>query len=218
MTTEPMTSANLDDIDRQASHEAIAVDRSASMMPAKRDAQTVARLRALVVAHHALVWRSLRRFGVSPIRVDEAVSRVFDVLVRRLDEVEVGKEAAFLVQVCIRTASELRRADKRRAQIEEQGAEELQDAPSPEELFERREARALLDRVLDELDPDSRAVFVLHELEQMTLASIATLLEIPLGTAKSRHRRGREQFERAAEELRRTLDSQTINPGQGAER
>jgi RNA polymerase sigma-70 factor (ECF subfamily) len=173
------------------------------------------RLRAVVVGQHAFVWRMLRRFGVSALRVDEAVSRVFDVLTRRLDEVLPGKEQAFLVQVCTRVASELRRSDARRARVEDLAAQAAtSDAPSPEELLEQHQARALLDEVLDELAPDARLVFVLHEMEQWTAARIAVALRIPPGTVASRLRRGREQFEEAASQLRRRLSA----TGQGTKR
>jgi RNA polymerase sigma-70 factor, ECF subfamily len=165
-----------------------------------------ARLRTLIVEQHAVVWRMLRRFGVSTMRVDEAVSHVFDVMARRLDDIVVGKEQAFLIQVCARVASEFRRGDARRARIEDQSAVEgAYESPSPEELFERHEARALLDEVLEEIEPDARAVFVLHEMEQWTAIRIAESLGIPPGTVASRLRRGREQFERAAAQLRRRL-------------
>ena len=164
------------------------------------------RLRTVIVEQHAVVWRMLRRFGVSELRVDEAVSHVFDVMARRLDDVVPGKEQVFLIQVCARVASEFRRGDARRARVEEQSAAEgTQEAPSPEELFERHEARALLDEVLAVIEPDARAVFVLHEMEQWTALRIAESLGIPPGTVASRLRRGREQFERAAAQLRRRL-------------
>src|SRR5689334_22434432 len=69
------------------------------------------RLRRVLFEHHALTWRTLRRFGVSHVRVDEAVSRVFDVLARRLSEVEVERERAFIINVCTHVASEFRRAE-----------------------------------------------------------------------------------------------------------
>lgn len=169
------------------------------------------RLRAIVVGNHAVVWRMLRRFGVSTARVDEAVSRVFDVLARRLDDVLPGKEQAFLVQVSARIASELRRADARRARVEELAADQTPEVLSPEQLFEQHEARALLDEVLDALEPDARTVFVLHELEQWTAARIAATLGIPPGTVASRLKRAREQFEQAAAQLRRRL----ATPGRG---
>jgi RNA polymerase sigma-70 factor (ECF subfamily) len=55
--------------------------------------------------------------------------------------------------------------------------------------------------ILDELSLDLRAVFVLHELEEQTIADIATILGIPPGTAASRLRRARTLFyERVARE------------------
>jgi RNA polymerase sigma-70 factor, ECF subfamily len=46
----------------------------------------------------------------------------------------------------------------------------------------------LLDELLahDALSPASRAVLLLHFREEMSLAEVAAVLEIPLGTAKSR--------------------------------
>jgi len=68
-------------------------------------------------------------------------------------------------------------------------------APSAEDLVDRRRARELLDQVLESIPLDVRAVFILFEMEEMTLAEIAALLGIPSGTAASRLRRGRELFQ-----------------------
>jgi RNA polymerase sigma-70 factor (ECF subfamily) len=54
-----------------------------------------------------------------------------------------------------------------------------QDPPPSDDLL-----RELLES--DELSPASRAVLVLHFQEEMPLAGVAAVLEIPLGTAKSR--------------------------------
>ena len=55
----------------------------------------------------------------------------------------------------------------------------------------------MLQRVLNEL-PILQAVFVLYELEELTMAEIATTLELPPGTVASRLRRSRDQFESLA--------------------
>jgi RNA polymerase sigma-70 factor (ECF subfamily) len=39
---------------------------------------------------------------------------------------------------------------------------------------------------MDGISPASRAVLVLHFQEEMSLEAVAAILEIPLGTAKSR--------------------------------
>jgi len=46
--------------------------------------------------------------------------------------------------------------------------------------------RELLDGALRHLDPEWRAVVVLHYFLGMPLPEVATVLKIPLGTAKSR--------------------------------
>ncbi|MBN9162273.1 MAG: hypothetical protein BGO98_37730 [Myxococcales bacterium 68-20] len=176
--------------------------------PLSSTPEATARLRTVVMAHHALVWRTARRFGVPESRVDEAVSRVFDIVTRRLPDILPGREQAFVVQTCVRVASELRRAVARRAKFEgplEDVEGIVSDAPSPEELLDQQQARALLDEALDALDEDTRIVFVLHELEGWTSMAIAESLNIAAGTAASRLRRGRQQFDRAAARLRQRL-------------
>jgi RNA polymerase sigma-70 factor (ECF subfamily) len=166
------------------------------------------RLVVVVRGFHALAWRTLRRCGVSDSRVDEAVSRVFDVVSRRLGVIEEGREAAFVVQTSVRVASEFRRAEKRRTRFERPmmtDDDAVSLAPSPEDALAESRARALLDAVLDTLAEDVRAVFVLHELEGWTAAAIAEALSIPPGTAASRLRRARQQFEEEAARVRKRL-------------
>jgi RNA polymerase sigma-70 factor (ECF subfamily) len=64
---------------------------------------------------------------------------------------------------------------------------------------------ARLDVALRQLDVDQRAILVLHHLEGRPLAEIAEVLDIPVGTAKSRLFHARRALETAlrAEELAR---------------
>jgi RNA polymerase sigma-70 factor (ECF subfamily) len=75
-------------------------------------------------------------------------------------------------------------------------------------MLERAEALRILDRLLSELDEDKREVFVLAEIEQMTAAEIAEIVEANVNTVSSRLRVARQEFEKAllrfrAHELRR---------------
>jgi RNA polymerase sigma-70 factor (ECF subfamily) len=155
------------------------------------------RLRGLVDEHHDFVWRSLRRLSVPVGDVDDAAQRVFLTVARKLGTIRQGSEKAFLFQTALRVASESRRARVRRRE-----AASDEDAPdsSPvgEELLDLRRARRALDDVLDAMPMELRAVFVLFELQGLTMSEIAELLEVPPGTVASRLRRARAQFREKA--------------------
>lgn len=165
------------------------------------------RVRALVRAHFGFVWRSALRLGLPEDGADDAAQQVFIVLARRIDDVEEGAEKSFLYRTTTHVVAELRRSHARRTARVRSGDEaEIDGAidpePGPDEALERKRARALLSEVLDKLEDDVRQVFVLFELEHLPVPEIARLLDIPEGTASSRLRRGREQFQKIAERLR----------------
>jgi RNA polymerase sigma-70 factor, ECF subfamily len=70
----------------------------------------------------------------------------------------------------------------------------IQVAMQPEQLLDQKRARELLDDVLETMTPDLRMVFVLYELEELSMIEIASALEIPQGTVASRLRRARADF------------------------
>ncbi len=166
-----------------------------------------ARLRGLVESYFDFVWRSLRRLGVDDADADDGAQQVFLVASRKLSHIEPGAERSFLFGTAMRVASDARRSKRRRREVPEDDApnERSDPGPTPEETLDRRRARALLDDVLEALPMDLRAVFVLYELEEMTVPEIASMLGLAGGTAASRLRRAREEFERivAREKARR---------------
>ncbi|MDB5221246.1 MAG: polymerase sigma factor RpoE [Myxococcaceae bacterium] len=159
-----------------------------------RDEQ--ARLTAAVRQNYQFLWRSLRRLGLQAADVDDAAQQVLSVFARRLADVNVGAERSFLFQTALRIASEARRASARSVvRSDHEAVANMPDpAPNAEAQIERREARALLDEVLDAMAYELRVVFILFELEEMSTAQIAALLEIPAGTVGSRLHRAREEF------------------------
>jgi RNA polymerase sigma-70 factor (ECF subfamily) len=152
-----------------------------------------ARLREMFMQHYDFIWRSARRLGLLADDADDAAQKTFVVAQRRLSEIDGGKERAFLFSTLQRVVSDIRRSERRRR--EDPIAETMEDAqPEPDEVVEQKRARERLDVLLDSLPEDLRTVFVLYELEQMTTPEIASLLDVPLGTAASRLRRAREAF------------------------
>lgn len=150
----------------------------------------------LVRAHFANVWRFLRRLGFEPDVIDDAAQDLFLVVLRRLDEVKPGSERAFLFGAALRIASNLKKKQAREVPTEHLEPEIAggEGAASPEERLDGARARALLYRLLSELDESLRTVFVMYELEQMTMQEIADVLDVPLGTIASRLRRARDDF------------------------
>lgn len=63
--------------------------------------------------------------------------------------------------------------------------------PSPSAGVEQKELRAQLQQALATLEPDFRAVLVLRDVDGMDYQQIAEVVEIPVGTVKSRLFRAR---------------------------
>jgi len=157
----------------------------------------------MVEEHWDFIWRLLRRLGVRSDSIDDAAQEVFMVAMRRVEEIQHGAERSFLFGTALRVASDRRRAAARHPPVDDPDLDNLASAGAdPERELDDARARALLDRVLDELEDELRSVFVLFELDGMTMREIADLHGIPAGTAASRLRRAREQFEAAVRRLR----------------
>jgi RNA polymerase sigma-70 factor (ECF subfamily) len=155
-----------------------------------------ARLRRMLDEHFELIWRSLRRFGLSDDQADDAAQQVFIIASRKLDAIPPGNERSFLFGTAMRVASDVRRSAVNRREIAQADpADHLADGGAPvDELIDRGRARETLDGVLAAMDEDLRVVFVLFELEELATAELAALLAIPVGTVASRLRRAREEF------------------------
>jgi len=77
--------------------------------------------------------------------------------------------------------------------------------PGPDEIADQKRARQLLDSLLERMDPDTREVLVLFEVEEFAIAEIAEILSIPIGTVGSRLFRAREEFQRLLRAYERTF-------------
>ena len=149
--------------------------------------------------HVDFVWRSLRRLGVPDRLVDDAVQDVFIVVHRRLAEFE-GRSAlrSWLFGIARRVAHDHRRRIGRKERTEELPEAVLDPTgATPAGDVERAQAVRVLHAILESLDDDKREVFILAELEQMTVPEIATALGVNLNTIYSRLRAARQAFEQA---------------------
>jgi RNA polymerase sigma-70 factor (ECF subfamily) len=163
-----------------------------------------ARVRDAIDSHYEPLWRFLRRMGVEESQVEDATQQVLLVFAQRGDEIAKAAVRSFLFGTALRVASDFRRKRARAVPVVDLGAlaDVAHPGPNAEQQTGQGEIRQLLDRVLDELATELRAVFVLAELEEMTMTEISRVLGIPPGTVASRLRRAREVFAAQATELR----------------
>jgi RNA polymerase sigma-70 factor, ECF subfamily len=161
-------------------------------------------VRDVVRAHGPFIARSLRYLGVLEADLEDAAQEVFVVVHRRLGTFE-GRAAlsTWLYGVCTRVASARRRRAYHRYESLVPEPLEPAIAPSQEADLERQELRTRLLAVLDRLDEDKRAVFVLYEIERQPMKDVAQAVGCPLQTAYYRLHAARGEVLAACEELRK---------------
>lgn len=153
--------------------------------------------------HAAFLWRALRRLGVREADVADVCQETFMVVHRRLADYDGSSSVrTWLFGIALRAASDYRRrAHVRREQF---GPEPPDPGVSadPLDALDQRRARQILERILETLDDDKRAVFVAYELEQIPMNEIAVALGCPVQTAYSRLHAARRHVEAAVQRLR----------------
>jgi RNA polymerase sigma-70 factor (ECF subfamily) len=143
------------------------------------------------------VWHLLRRLGVNPGGIDDAVQDVFLIIHRKLASFQ-GRSSVrtWISGIAVGVAANARRKQHTVAAVPLD--EEMADARTgPHERVAKAEAAAILDRLLGEIDDDQREVLVLVEVQQMSAPEIAEALGVNVNTVYSRLRLGRQKFEAA---------------------
>lgn len=157
--------------------------------------------RALYEAHFDFVWRSLRRLGVRDADAMDLTQRVFLTAHVKLAQFQGrSRVSTWLFGICRHIASDYRRSAPVRREVVTDAAEldlvaSFQNADTP------AARAAVAEAMLDKLPEPQRVVFVLFELEEMSGEEIAELLEISVGTVRSRLRLAREALRRHVKRL-----------------
>ena len=155
---------------------------------------------AIHAAHADFVWATLQRFGVRDADLEDMLQEVFIVVHRRLDSYDgSAKMTTWLFGIAMRVAA----AQRRRAHVRRERAvdEVPEDATrtnvseSPEEAAIRKQAHERLVEILDAMDLERRAVFVMFEIEELSCDEIANVMGVPTGTVYSRLHKARKEFE-----------------------
>jgi RNA polymerase sigma-70 factor, ECF subfamily len=157
--------------------------------------------------HGAFIRRTLARLGVASRDLRDVEQEVLRGVSRRLPMFDpalaanpAGAVRGWLYSICERQAANHRRNRMRRGELL-CATEELDNAaaagPTTEERLILEQRRALVTELLEELEPQRRAVLVAYELEDVPMADIAAAFSIPVNTAWNRLRLAREDLREA---------------------
>ncbi len=141
----------------------------------------------------SFIWRCLAGFGVRDADLQDQTQEVLVIVHRRLQDFDGRSLRGWLYGICQRLAAAYRRkASVRRERLASSPhLRSGHEASGPEDVDARRLELELM-KILNELDDDKRTVFVLYEVEELTLQEIAEAVGCPLQTAYSRLRAARK--------------------------
>jgi len=174
---------------------------------ASRATGDAAEFERLMREHVAALYRSAYRWTGSVDRAEDLVQQLLVRLYPRLAELrELDRLRPWATRVMYRIfVDELRRE---RASPVQFGAEAsvdpempagegeawLDPGPGPAELAEQELTQERLVRAWERLGQEHRVVLSLHDIEDYTLPELAQIMDIPLGTLKSRLHRARARL------------------------
>ena len=152
-------------------------------------------------AHGGFLWATLQRLGAAPRDLDDVYQETLMVVHRRGGDYDPSAPLRpWLYGICVRVvAGWRRRAHRRREELHDRVPEPHDPALSPEEHAARARSREILREVLDGMELERRAVFVMFEIDELPCDQIAEMTGVPIGTVYSRLHAARQEFQRQAE-------------------
>lgn len=153
--------------------------------------------------HYDFVHHSLRRLGVHTRDLEDLAHDTFVKVFENLDRYDRSRPARpWLFAFAFRLASDYRRLARHRTELGADAEEIVAPEPTAEDVAVHRQTARLAEAALLAIPFDQRAVFVLYEIDETPMKTIAETLEIPVNTAYSRLRLAREAFATAAARLK----------------
>lgn len=147
---------------------------------------------ALLEPHVAYLYRLAYRFCGDRDDAEDLVQDLLTKLYRRAEELGRLEQlrpwlARVLYRMYVDRCRSLARSPVLRPAAEASDADDyLHPGPGPEGAAEQDDLQDRLGRALTKLNPDQRAVVILHDIEGYTLVELQHVMEVPLGTLKSR--------------------------------
>jgi RNA polymerase sigma-70 factor (ECF subfamily) len=169
----------------------------------------------LVMLHQGLAYNVAYRIMGDADGAADATQEAFIKAFRSLDQYQGGAFKSWLMRIVTNTCYDQLRYQKRRPtqgleteDVETEYQPHLIDpTEQPEETVTRHELTDMLQAAINALPPDQRSVVILSDVEGFSYQEIADIVEVSLGTVKSR-------LNRARTKLRDLLTAQELLPRQ----
>jgi RNA polymerase sigma-70 factor (ECF subfamily) len=165
----------------------------------------VARLERMFAERHPLVWRTLRRLGLSPAEAADTTRRVFEEAAKQLKGTLESRERVELLALALRYAfsvdrfavSEVRlRPPMARRPAARSGVFARPDSPVNAACVD------MMDRVLSHMTRPAATAFILYELEGLTLAEVCTVMSVDVEAGRQTLLVARAEFKSIVAALR----------------
>jgi RNA polymerase sigma-70 factor (ECF subfamily) len=151
------------------------------------------------------IYRTLRRMGAGPSEVDDLAQEVFLALRGSWTKYDPTRPIRpYLFGITFRIASAHQRKRNREVAFGILEPDDLE--PRPDEALQSKQARLMVLAALERIPLRRRAVLVMHDLDDIPVVEIASVLGIPRFTAYSRLRKARRELEVALRRLLREAD------------
>jgi RNA polymerase sigma-70 factor, ECF subfamily len=105
-----------------------------------------------------------------------------------------AKFSTWLFRIAYNVCQDHHRRRGRNHRVVSLPVEDLPISAPDEEILSGVDREELVSRALETLTPDHRAVVILHDLQEKPQEEIAQILEVPVGTVKSRLFYGRRKL------------------------
>ena len=157
---------------------------------------------ALVLRYQGLVFNLAYRTLSDSEDAADATQEAFFSAYRALSSFRGGSFKSWLLRIAVNACFDaLRRRQRRPADslellLDQPGGEQVipDHAAGPEPLAMTAETAAVIQDGLARLTPDMRLVVTLCDVQGLPYEEAATILDVPIGTIKSRLSRGRTQL------------------------
>lgn len=169
---------------------------------------------AIVDRYERRVYAVAMRMSGNPEDARDITQDVFISAMRALKRFRGdAKLSTWLHRVAVNAAlDQARKRARRPVQPLTEMTDRATDELEPADHAVRADRAAAVHQALASISQDHRAVLVLHDLQGLDYAEVASALEIPVGTVKSRIHRARLEMARLLGHLRETEPSRGPRP------